>query len=65
VTIFFDASGLYAVFDRDDANHSRAKIAWAEWLREGAELLTNSWWKRLRCFSTGWASAPFARSTRK
>jgi len=43
VTIFLDTSGLYAVFDRDDANHSAAKTAWAEWLREGTVLLTNNY----------------------
>jgi uncharacterized protein len=43
VTIFLDTSGLYAVFDRDDENHSRAKAAWTEWLREGASLLTNNY----------------------
>jgi uncharacterized protein len=43
MTVFLDTSGLYAVFDRDDENHSRAKIAWAEWLHEGASLLTNNY----------------------
>ena len=43
MTIFLDTSGLYAVFDRDDANHSQAKTAWAEWLREGTVLLTNNY----------------------
>jgi predicted nucleic acid-binding protein len=43
VTVFLDTSGLYAVFDRDDANHSEARVAWVEWLREGAVLLTNNY----------------------
>lgn len=43
MTVFLDTSGLYAVFDRDDANHSRAKKAWVEWLREGAVLVTNNY----------------------
>src|ERR1700676_1001059 len=43
MTVFVDTSGLYAVFDRDDANHRTAKIAWVEWLREGAVLLTNNY----------------------
>jgi len=43
MTVFLDTSGLYAVFDRSDTNHSRAKIAWAEWLREGTVLLTNNY----------------------
>jgi predicted nucleic acid-binding protein len=43
VTVFLDTSGLYAVFDRDDAHHPGAKIAWVEWLRQGAVLLTNNY----------------------
>jgi predicted nucleic acid-binding protein len=43
MTVFLDTSGLYAVFDRDDANHSRARKAWVEWLREGAVLVTNNY----------------------
>ena len=43
MTVFVDTSGLYAVFDRDNENHSRAKQAWAEWLRDGAVLLTNNY----------------------
>ena len=43
MTVFLDTSGLYAVFDRDGANHSRAKTAWVEWLHEGAVLLTNNY----------------------
>jgi predicted nucleic acid-binding protein len=43
VTVFLDTSGLYAVFDQDDANHSRARTAWEEWLREGTLLLTNNY----------------------
>jgi len=43
MTVFLDTSGLYAVFDRDDANHSEARVAWVEWLREGAVLLTNNY----------------------
>jgi predicted nucleic acid-binding protein len=43
MTIFLDTSGLYAVFDREDANHSRARTAWMGWLREGAVLLTNNY----------------------
>jgi len=43
MTVFLHRSGLYAVFDRDDANHSRARTAWVEWLREGAVLLTNNY----------------------
>jgi len=43
VTVFLDTSGLYAVFDQDDANHARARTAWVGWLREGAVLLTNNY----------------------
>lgn len=43
MTVFLDTSGLYAVFDSDDANHSRARAAWMEWLREGATLVTNNY----------------------
>ena len=43
MSVFTDTSGLYAVFDRDDANHSRAKAAWVEWLRAGETLLTNNY----------------------
>lgn len=43
MTVFLDTSGLYAVFDRDDANHAKAKDVWVEWLREPAVLLTNNY----------------------
>ena len=43
MSIFADTSGLYAVFDRDDANHSRSQTAWANWLREGEVLMTNNY----------------------
>lgn len=43
MTVFLDTSGLYAVFDRDDAHHPKAEAAWVEWLREGAALLTNNY----------------------
>jgi uncharacterized protein len=43
MTVFLDTSGLYAVFDRDDANHSSARNAWVAWLREGAVLVTNNY----------------------
>ncbi len=43
MTVFLDTSGLYATFDRDDVNHSRARTAWVEWLRAGAALLTNNY----------------------
>jgi uncharacterized protein len=43
MTVFVDASGLYAAFDKDDVNHSRTSAAWMEWLREGATLVTNNY----------------------
>jgi predicted nucleic acid-binding protein len=43
MTVFLDTSGLYAVFDRDDDNHSKANAAWEEWLRDGTVLLTNNY----------------------
>ena len=45
MSIFVDTSGLYAVFDRDDANHSKARVAWEEWLRQDEPLVTNEPWR--------------------
>jgi predicted nucleic acid-binding protein len=41
--VFVDTSAFYAVFDRDDANHSAAKPVWERLLREQAILLTNNY----------------------
>jgi uncharacterized protein len=43
MSVFVDTSGFYAVFAADDANHSRAKAAWADWVRGGETLVTNSY----------------------
>lgn len=43
MSVFADTSGLYAVFDRDDANHGKAKAAWTEWLEAGERLVTNNY----------------------
>jgi predicted nucleic acid-binding protein len=43
MTVFVDTSAFYAVFDRDDANHSRAKPVWERLLQENATLLTNNY----------------------
>jgi uncharacterized protein len=43
MSLFVDTSGFYAVFDRDDANHLKAKASWAKWLREGEPLVTNNY----------------------
>jgi predicted nucleic acid-binding protein len=40
--VFADTSALYALMDRDDANHDRAKAAWANW-PEGLALVTNNY----------------------
>jgi uncharacterized protein len=43
MTLFVDTSGLYAVLDRDDANHPRARAAWEASLLDGTELVTNNY----------------------
>lgn len=43
MTVFMDTSGIYAVFDRDDANHAKAKAAWAHLLDGRTVLLTNNY----------------------
>jgi len=43
MTVFVDTSGFYAVFDRDDSNHTAARNTWIELLREPATLLTNNY----------------------
>lgn len=43
MSVFADTSGFYAVFAADDANHSKAKAAWANWVRGGEALVTNSY----------------------
>ena len=39
--VFADTSGFYAVLDRDDSNHGRAKAAWERLLRQASLLTTN------------------------
>lgn len=41
-TVFADTSGFYAVLDRDDANHRRARAAWERLLRQSS-LVTNNY----------------------
>ena len=43
MSVFADTSGLYAVLDRNDVNHSRANAAWADWLTKRQKLLTNNY----------------------
>jgi len=40
---FVDTSALYAVLDRDDDNHTRARGAWGELLGENAALVTTNY----------------------
>ena len=41
MTVFVDTSGLYAVLDRDDRWHARARDAWAELVTEHDPLVSN------------------------
>ena len=41
--LFVDTSAFYAILDRDDANHERAKAIWIRVLHESAGLLTNNY----------------------
>ena len=41
--IFADTSALYAVIDRDDQNHARARILWEDLLDRSAPLLTHNY----------------------
>jgi predicted nucleic acid-binding protein len=41
--IFVDTSALYAVLDRDDQNHSAAKVAWRELLEAEENLLVTNY----------------------
>lgn len=41
--IFLDTSALYAVLDRDDANHARAKDRWAGLLEPDNTLVTSNY----------------------
>ena len=43
MTAFVDTSALYALFDQDDENHSRAAAAWRRLLGEEAALLTTNY----------------------
>jgi predicted nucleic acid-binding protein len=43
VTTFVDTSALYAVLDRDDAHHRRARAAWQALLGGAAELATSNY----------------------
>jgi uncharacterized protein len=43
VTVFVDTSAFYAVFDRDDANHTAAQQVWVSLLGEAATLFTTNY----------------------
>lgn len=43
MTVFVNTSAFYAVFDRDDSNHDRARGAWERLLFESASLLTTNY----------------------
>ena len=40
---FIDTSAFYALLDRDDENHRRAKDAWTILLKNGNTLVTNNY----------------------
>ncbi len=40
-TVFVDTSALYAVLDRDDSNHVKAKAIWPKLLRESVLVTHN------------------------
>lgn len=41
--VFADTSGLYAVLDRNDANHERARTAWTDLLRGDTAIVTSNY----------------------
>ena len=43
MTVFVDTSAFYAIFDRDDSNHDRARQVWTRLLGEAANLLTSNY----------------------
>lgn len=43
MTVFVDTSALYALLDRDDANHGRAAEAWRNLLTREENLVTNNY----------------------
>ena len=40
---FIDTSAFYALLDRDDESHRRARYAWASLLENGNTLITNNY----------------------
>jgi predicted nucleic acid-binding protein len=43
MTVFLDTSAIYALFDRDDSNHSRARTIWRKLLESGAGMTTTNY----------------------
>ncbi len=43
MSIFVDTSGLYAVLDADDSNHTRAKEAWSHLLETQEQLVSTNY----------------------
>jgi uncharacterized protein len=43
MNVFVDTSAIYAVFDRNDLNHLRARVAWERLLRDSGILLTSNY----------------------
>jgi predicted nucleic acid-binding protein len=43
MTVFVDTSALYAVLDRNDANHGAAAEVWRRLVNDSAELLTHNY----------------------
>ena len=43
MSVFIDTSALYAILDRDDANHPRAKEAWRALLARDESLATSNY----------------------
>jgi len=43
VRIFVDTSAFYALLDRDDENHQKAKKAWSDILRAESALITSNY----------------------
>ena len=43
MTVFLDTSAAYALLDRDDANHLKAKRIWLELLQGEATLITTNY----------------------
>jgi predicted nucleic acid-binding protein len=43
LSVFLDTSGLYALLDADDTNHSRAAKTWSLLLERDEDLVTNNY----------------------